>query len=197
MTNLVGIFSNLSRAYEIALLGNYKIQVVFENTYKNGFKDYKEIKKFYKGVEFVKNGDIIIDIIKPNAKDIDILYESLEDIHKRVKKAKNNIIPSIFKSQVTCNSFIENALNKLDLPFVERENFITLGKIIAQLEGSEYINIEHIAEAIQYRIPHLEKNYCNAEEESINFGSGINIKLHGLNNDDIKNSIKYLESLIK
>jgi hypothetical protein len=38
MKNLVGIWVNLSRAYEIALLGNFKIQIVFNKEYKQGLK---------------------------------------------------------------------------------------------------------------------------------------------------------------
>jgi hypothetical protein len=64
MKNLVGIWVNLSRAYEIALLGNFKIQIVFNKEYKQGFEDYDNIKSFYNEVDFVKEGDLIIEIYK-------------------------------------------------------------------------------------------------------------------------------------
>ena len=54
MKNLVGLWANLSRAYEMALLGKFSIQIIFDKEYIQGFDDYESIKSFYKDVLFCR-----------------------------------------------------------------------------------------------------------------------------------------------
>jgi len=193
MENLIGLWPNLSRAYEVALLGGFSISVVFNKDYINGFDDYKSIKSFYKNVSFEKDGDLIIDINKPRYTQCAIEYETLGDIIKRVSKARDNSQPDTFKGD-SCNTLLNTATERLSLSHSKRQSVIEISRVIAQLDDSEVVDTHHLAEAIQYKC--IDSNVCYAEEESISFGYGIVIKRTELYEQDINDAINYLRSLI-
>lgn len=192
--NLVGLWVNLSRAYEIALLGNYSIQVAFDKEYKQGFEDYEQIKLFYKGVDFVKDGDLIVEIYKPEYND-KINYETRSDIISRVNSVRQMPIPKHFSSGA-CDSLLKTATERLDFSLKTTEKVKKISSTIAQLAKSETIRPEHVAEAIQYNTSYAD-DICNAESKSIFFGKGIEIALHELDHSDIQNAVEYLKSLYK
>lgn len=194
MKNLVGLWVNLSRAYEIALLGNFKIQIVFDREYKQGFDDYENIKSFYNEVEFVKEGDLIVEIYKPDYSQKTERFETKKDIKSRVDKALKNKKPDLFKND-SCDALLKTATDRLGFTLEKREKVIEISKIIAQLDGSHTIEPQHIAEAIQYNC--YDNTQCNAENKSINFGDGIQITLYDLDCTDIENAINYLSELVK
>lgn len=191
MKNLVGLWVNLSRAYEVALLGNLSIQVVFQKDYQNGFDDYKQIKSFYKGVNFVEDGDLIVEIHKPDYNDR-INYETLQDIQKRVEAAKSRELPQEFSS-TSCDELLKTGTNRLNYSYTRREKVIEVSKVIAKLEGKPKIEPQHLAEAIQYSF--FDETCCNAENETINFGQGIQIALSEIDFEDIDKAISYLQGL--
>jgi hypothetical protein len=191
MKNLIDYWPNLARAYEVALLGNFTIQIVFKKDYIQGFDDYECIKQFYKNIKFVKKGDLVVEIYKPDYR-IEIESETLQDIHNRVKKAKNNSKPSL-KLQNESIQLLNTATDKLSYSLSVRQKVIEIAQVIAQLENSQ-IKPYHIAEAIQYQMNDSE--VCNAEEKTINFGKGIKISLLELENTNIENAIAYLQTLI-
>lgn len=194
MENLVGLWINLSRAYEIALLGNFSIRVVFNKDYIQGFDDYESIKSFYKDVKFSKSGDLTVEIYKPDYTENKINYETLTDIRNRVDKAKKNEIPNDFKNE-TCNVLLKTAIERLSFPHSKKESVIRISKIIAQLDNSKFIEPMHLAEAIQYNCM-VDDIICCAEDRSISFGYGITISKTELDKQDINNAIDYLKSLI-
>jgi hypothetical protein len=185
---------NLSRAYEIALLGNFKIQIVFNKEYKQGFEDYDNIKSFYNEVDFVKEGDLIIEIYKPDYNQNTERFETKEDIKSRVEMALKNKKPNSFKNN-SCDTLLKTATDKLGFTLQKREKVIEISKTIAQLDGSTAIEPHHIAEAIHYNC--YDKTQCNAENKSINFGDGIQIALYDLDYTDVENAINYLSELVK
>lgn len=195
MENLVGLWATLSRAYEIALLGNFKIQIIFDKEYTQGFEDYENIKSFYGDVDFVKEGDLIVEIYKPDYNQETKRFETKEDIKMRVEKALKNKKPDLFENN-SCDALLKTATDRLDFTLQKREKVIEISKIIAQLDGSAAIKPEHIAEAIQYNYPYYDTK-CNAENKSVNFGSGIQIALYDLDYTDIENAINYLSGLVK
>lgn len=194
MKNLVGLWVNLSRAYEIALLGNFKIQIVFDKEYKQGFEDYENIKSFYDQVDFVKEGDLIVEIYKPDYNQKTEIFETKEDIKSRVEKALKNKKPDLFKNG-SCDALLKTATDRLGFTLQKREKVIEISKIIAQLDNSITIEPQHIAEAIHYNCD--DYTQCNAETKSISFGDGIQIALYNLDYTDIENAINYLSGLIK
>lgn len=193
MENLVGLYENLSRVYEIALLGNFSIKVVFDKEYIQGFDDYESIKDFYKDVSFCKDGDMAVEIYKPDYTKNSIKYETLEDIINRVNQAKENSLPTDFKND-SCNALLKTATKRLGLSYSKTKKAIEIAKVIAQLDGSKMIEVHHLAEAIQYN--HVDGTVCVAEEKSISFGYGITITKSEIDREDITNAINYLNSLI-
>ena len=195
MKNLVGLWVNLSRAYEIALLGNFSLQIVFDKEYTQGFDDYESIKTFYNDIKFDKDGDLTVEIVKPdyNSKYIE-KAETLSDIRLRVATAKLNIKPCEFKND-GCLALLKTATDRLSFSLSKREKVIEISKVIAQLDGSKLIAAEHIAEAVQYN--YGKDGKCDAENKKLNFGKGIEISLFDLDFIDIENAIEYLKNLIK
>jgi len=168
MKNLTGLWVNLSRAYEIALLGDFKIQVVFHPSYVQGFDDYEDIKNFYKDIQFVEEGDLIVEIHQPDySKDLS-KFETLTDIHTRVQSAKKNTLPSDFKND-SCNSLLKTAIDKLKFSLSKKEKVIEVAKVISQLHGSNFIEIQYLAEAIHYHSYSVDENEddrCNPEKHN-------------------------------
>ncbi len=193
MKNLVGLWANLSRAYEVALLGNFSIKIVFDKEYIQGFDDYENIKSFYKDVLFCKDGDLTVEIYKPDYTQDRINYETLEDIVDRVNKAKNNPLPSDFKNDA-CNALLKTATERLGFSYSKKEKVIEIAKIIAQLDNSKLIETQHVAEAIQYNC--VDDTVCVAEDKSLSFGYGITITKSKIYEEDINNAINYLKSLL-
>ena len=193
MKNLVGLWANLSRAYEIALLGNFSIKIVFDKEYIQGFDDYKNIKSFYKDVIFSKDGDMTVCIYKPDYTQNRINYETLEDILVRVNRAKGNSLPTDFIND-NCNVLLKTATERLGFSYSKKEKVIEIAKIIAQLDNSREIEVQHISEAIHYNC--VDDTVCIAEDKSISFGYGITITKSEINFEDINNAINYLKSLL-
>jgi|GEM_PF-5186194 len=191
MKNLVGLWVKLSRAYEIALLGKFSIRITFDPEYKEGFDDYKSIKEFYKDVNFNRNGDLIVEIHKPD-------YsgrgggESLKHIIARVHTAEKNARPIIFNND-SCDLLLKNATSKLNFSLSEEGKVIEIASVIAQLDKSASIRVEHLAEAIQYKV-YNDEACINPDIDTISFGDGIEISLFELYGLDIDNAIKYLNS---
>lgn len=193
MENLVGFWENLSRVYEIALLGNFSIKVVFDKQYIQGFDDYESIKDFYKGVSFCEDGDMTVQIYKPDYTQNRIKCETLEDIFSRVNQAKKNSLPTDFKND-SCSVLLKTATNRLNLSYSKVKKAIEIAKTIAQLDNSKAINVYHLAEAIQY--VHVDDTVCVAENKCISFGYGITITALEIDKEDITNAINYLNSLV-
>lgn len=187
MENLIGCWPNLSRAYEIALLGKLSIRVVFDKEYISGFEDYELIKEFFSAVKFSSDGEITVEITKPEPNS----RAQLSDIDKRVSEARKNDAPLAFKNDA-CQALMKTAIQRLNLSVATQNNIVKIARIIAQLSGTPAIYTEHMAEAIHYNIP--VEQACIAENKSIKFG-GIEIPLHELSPYDIENAVKYLQSL--
>jgi uncharacterized protein YfkK (UPF0435 family) len=187
--NLVGRWVNLARAYEIALLGNLSIQLMFPPDYKPWNKDYQVIKDFYNLITFKSEGDLIVSINPPDYFD-KVEYETLADIHDRVASAKSNDIP--YKLTPHSLDMLNHAITKLELSSLERDHIIKVAKIIAQLEDVRTVHPNHIGEAVIYALH--DTTMINAENATINFGPDITIALTDLHIDDIKNAINYLQT---
>jgi hypothetical protein len=194
--NIIGLWPNLARACEIALLGDFSIQVVFEKEYRQAFDDYEKIKMFYSKASFKSDGDLIVEIYRPDYEQFGRKYETLKDIESRVIKARSNELPDKYNGPA-CEALLRTATERLGLSLNDIDKVNSTAGVVAQLEGSKDIKPEHVAEAIQYiikvRVNHPA--YCNAENKIIMFGNGIAVANHELNHDDVQNAIEYLLSL--
>ncbi|MBN2617222.1 MAG: hypothetical protein JXR64_02795 [Spirochaetales bacterium] len=196
MTNLVGLWCNLFRAIEIAKIGGYSISVYFDGEYKNGFDDYLSIKTFCKGWfnDFVSDGDIKIEIIKPRSYEINGKWETLECISNRIEKSLQFQTPEL-KLHDYSEVLLKTATQKLDLSLSQVEKIKQIAITIAQMDFSKTVQAQHVAESIQYSFIHNDTRY-NAESKSKMFGDMIQIKLGKIDKRPIKSAINYLNTLL-
>ena len=198
MKNLLSLWPNLTRAYEIAFLGEHTIQIVFDDNYEAGYKDFELIKEFFTGVEFVSDGDLIVELSKPTKKEYEN-SESLKDLHLRVLGVsdKNPIVWEYNKkTEDISKTLLDVADERLDFSIDEKAMIFVIARTIARLEGSEFIETNHIAEAINYKIRNANAIH-NAVVDNINFGGEIIISKGNLNPIHVSKAIDYLKSLIE
>ena len=196
MTNIIGLWCNLFRAVEIAKTGGYSVSIHFDQEYKNGFDDYKIIKDFCKGWfdNFVSDGDLKIEIVKPHSYERKGKWETLEDISARIEKSLQFQKPEL-KLCDASESLLKTATQRLDLSLSQVEKIKQVAITIAQMDLSKTIQAQHIAESIQYSFVYNDTGY-NAESKSKMFGDMIQIKLGEIDSDTIKSAIEYLNRLL-
>lgn len=167
--NVNGIYSNLSRAYEIALLGGFAIKL---STVKNSDgievseNDMKFISGFFPNVKFYYPSDdknisfintvLFVELNKPHFNDITSILingrksENLHDILSRVEGATLNITPE-FKLSESGLALFKTAYDRMNLELIRCEYIANTSQIIAKLHNSKDIKMEYLAEAIQYQ----------------------------------------------
>ena len=196
MKNIIGLFVALSRAIEIAKLGNHTVSVCFDDDYKEGFDDYESIKNFYSGWfdSFVENGDIKIELFKPQDYEQNRQCETIIDIQKRIDKALLHKKPEI----KLCNAsqqLLKTAIGRIGLSLSQVEKIKEVAQTIAQLDLSDKIMAWHIAEAIQYSYNFDDDKKLNAEKKSIVFGGMIEVRMCFIDNETINAAIEYLQKM--
>jgi hypothetical protein len=180
--NPIGVWPNLSRAYEIAKLGNFGITITYQQhgDYLQVSDDYETIKKFYSDVKFVPDGEIWLELTPPKDYTRGNGCETLADIHARVEKAKGNLKPVKYEGEA-CMELLKNATDKLHFSAKDIDIINEVAEVIAQLDGENMVYAHHVAEAIQYRIKYgFEDNLMIADNSIMYFGKYIQINRAGL-----------------
>ena len=150
MKNITQYWPNLSRAYEVALAGGHTISLFYDSqSYPNAVEDLPLILKNFTGVTFKNNGDILVELYKPDSIDKLDFPESIESIVKRVEIIKDFEVVDT-KITTASQSLINTAYDRINLSVSRVENVMKVAKTIAKFGKSDSIKIEHIAEAIQY-----------------------------------------------
>jgi hypothetical protein len=160
MKNLIGIWPNLSRAYEIASVGKLSIELYFDKEYFSPRLDAELIRDFYKGVSFHRKGEIQVSLHHPYFSDIvnNSHSETMKDILERIDKAKQNKKPDLTLDSIS-TAILKTAYDRLKFSVTDVQIIIDLAAVIAQMEGVDKIRAEHIAEAIQYRTCTNDESY--------------------------------------
>jgi hypothetical protein len=197
--NLIGVFPNLSRAYEIALLGGHSITVKYTADlfkYPKADEDYLAIKQYFNGVSFVADGDIWIEILNPKDYNRGEYSETLQDIHNRVNKAKDN--PEPFQDYCEAGKeLLKNTTSKLNFSLKDVQTIKKLSSTIAKLDGETSILTHRVAEAILYRIKkYWEHEVVVAENNTTQFGDKICIKRGEIHFEDAEKAINYLKKFV-
>lgn len=193
--NVIGLWVNLSRAYEIASLGDFTIELSYDKElYPEATDDFKIIKGAYPANLFSNKGELSIEIYKPNYSS-QTISGSFKDINKRVKIAKKYATPEKYKNETSCFSLFKVAIDRLNLSLPQQQTIKNVAAIIAKLSGSDYIKIEHLAEAIQYRsIDYSDKNTEVLSSNIKTFGPAIDNPILTVNEDkltiDIINQVR-------
>lgn len=145
---LTGLYPNLARAYEIALLGGYSIEVFYNTiSYEEAPEDIALIMEYFSGVEFKRGGNIRIEICKPKIEMNRNWYESIEHIKDRVENAVA-CVPTFLDN--SCSTLLKIATERLNLGLKQVLEIKERAEIIARLDMSSAICAAHIAESIQY-----------------------------------------------
>ena len=205
LNNLTGIWPNLARVYEIAKLGGFSITVTYEKNgdYPQVNTDYQSIKIFYNRGNFEKDGDLWIGLVKPRTYDLKGNYETLDDIHARVEKAKKHPLPkSVFDAY--SEELLKTAIQRLNFSIKDVEIIHKVAPVIAQLDLDSKIQAHHVAEAIQYRIKfYHDDELIVADNSVLYFGKYIAIDKAGLDycyigdeKRNIRKAIYYLKKLL-
>jgi hypothetical protein len=158
--NVCGIYSNLSRAYEIALLGGFKIRLIKSNNIDDHIPkdiDLDLIKSFFAGVEFTdKESDLdsVILHIEVTMPSFDMIVttrksETVNDHFRRANDAQVNEL-SIFKLSESGRALLKTAYERLNLTLNDLDSIVSTSQVISRLHGSKEIKVEYLAEAIQY-----------------------------------------------
>ncbi len=84
--------------------------------------------------------------------------ESIEAINERIEKAKSRPEPTEFGSHGTAMILLKTAAERLSFTSEDVMDVIAVSKSIARLDGSDKIQVEHIAEAVQY-LAILDEDY--------------------------------------
>ena len=144
------LFPTLKRAVEIAYHGNFKVSVFADADYKNAKIDFDILKN--QTDIFHDNGEIQIEIVKPNAyitkiKDAKIIKKPLSKVNYEFDE--NSIV------------LINNAVKKVDFSLKDVLIIKNIARTIASFDDCEKIELIHVAEAITYRTYANDKSLSN------------------------------------
>ena len=161
--NVTGIYPHLSRAFEIALLGNFKINLIKGTNVddKNpSDEDLIMISELFESDLFIFDSDDSINLdyivlnVEVTAPYMDMVFstrksEGLNIVIDRATKAKDNIKPE-FKLNESGKALLKTAWDRLNLDLIKLDSIAQISQTIAQLHGAKEIKLEYLAEAIQY-----------------------------------------------
>ncbi len=194
MKTLFGLWPNLSRAYEIARFGGYSLSLAFDKeAYPQAREDYEEIKNFFVGVEYKRYGDLFLTIHQPDylgsATAVDHDY-----VNARLQKSRGNVEPKGYTSKTSYDAFMGNVIKRFPLGVTQQELVHNLAHNIAWMDGDSQIGVEHLAEAIHYRI--ADEDCTPLERDYIEFG-GILIPSRLPEQAVVQDAIEYLQTHTK
>lgn len=200
-TNIVGLWSNLGRAYQIARVGGFTIQVVYDYEYKAA-DDYQKIKEFYSDVTFAAKGNLVVELRPPDKTELiwaasknQTTQITFEHLSSEVATMQNNPKPQNLYLCKASEALLKRATQHYNLDLTQVETCIKVAATIAHMHNYSTVQAEHIAEALQYSVTHLQHQVI-AENNTIQFGSHITIDYNYKEPDDIHAAIAYLQSLI-
>lgn len=195
-TNINGLqYGGLIFAYQIALLGHLDLVIFIKKDDKTMFKEYENIKCFFKNIRFVsdfKQNVISYELRKEKEKNYSPI--SLDTIEKEVSIAKKNAKPSRISNETLkmFNETIEKH-KKFNVTQNEIDSIKNIASLIAQFQNRKEIEISDLYIGISYIIPLLCNSFNDTyNPETQNFGTDYILTY---NHNNIDNAISYLQSI--
>lgn len=139
-------FSNLVMAYEIALIGNFSIELRYsKEQYPNAVKDLPLILESFPDVKFKVGGDLIVELYKTD-------FTTNDTIEKSLLKVGGASTPTELnpKSRRAAESLLKTAVDRLKLSISQQDLVMKIAAASAGLDKSKYIEIQNVAIAVQY-----------------------------------------------
>lgn len=161
---LINCSESLKRAYEIALLGNHEIMYCIDTKLpENEFITRLENAKYIKNILPINvnifdnrysynDNNIYFEIHNISFdKIITNNQETIETINNRIKEKLNNPNP-IFNYDKQNIEFLKKYYNTSNVSIKDYNDTILLAQTIAKYDNSECVLLEHISEAILYKM---------------------------------------------
>lgn len=158
--NIIGLYQNLSRMYEIQKVGNFTVSFCYlsdpdDKERSVNPNDIKIVSSFY-GIQPVKEGELMVEFTRCEFEDIKQAltrkFETLEEIQQRIKTALAFPLPEIDTIGESGYSLIGTCYQRMNMSLYDVEVIQRISQAIARMAYSSVIKIEHVAEACQYRM---------------------------------------------
>ena len=147
-------WTNFERAYQIALLGNFQICPVSTEPIHEDFNRAVNSCNLLNIFTPDFSGSLIVELVRPQIEPLGSFPEITVNYQKALD-AHANKLPTEHYSGAH-ETLIKTAQNKAGLSLCEIQDAYKIAAVIAQLDNSLVIRLEHVAEAIHYKI--IEKD---------------------------------------
>lgn len=164
---------NLERAYQIALLGGFKICPVsaepIHEDFNRAVKSCNLLNIFTP--EF--SGSLVVELVRP---EIGALFPEITVNWQYAIDAQANALPTEHHNN-THETLMKAAQDKGGLSLCDIQDAYKIAATIAQLDNSPVIRLEHVAEAVHYKIIEKDVFYYVLSEPDHVFINGAKIPL--------------------
>lgn len=143
-------WENLQRAYNIALISDLKICPVSTDPIHTDFNRCLERSNLLNLFTDKFDGAIIVELVKPQIEPFGLFPDTTINWQTGIDAAKNPL-PTEHESN-THEILVRTAQDRANLSLSDIEDVYRIAPYIAKLDGSAKIKIEHIAEALHYKI---------------------------------------------
>lgn len=141
---------NLERAYQIALLGGFKICPVSAEPIHDDFNRAVESCNLLNIFTPESSGSLIVELVRPQIEPLGA-FPKITVNWRYAIDAQANALPTEHHNN-THEILMKTAQSRAGLSFSDIQDAYKFAATIAQLDNSPTIKIEHVAEAIHYKV---------------------------------------------
>lgn len=194
-------YLHLVRAFEVAAICGYKINILAENSYANNYvgvkDDYEVIKSTFGPQYFSPDGEIYIQIYKPHPTQVinDLLPGDLERSFKRIEMVRSMELPNN-ELDSSSEHLLKVAIERVNLTLNDVDQVNRMAQVIAAMDGKKTIGAQHVAEAIHYKCGKTDTDVYSVENSTLRFGNSISI---GMDADhyELELALEYIQNKLK
>jgi len=168
-------WTNFERAYQIALLGGFKICPVSAEPIHEDFNRAVESCNLLNIFTPEFSGSLIVELVRPQIEPLGSFPEITVN-WKYAVNARANELPTEHYSSAH-EPLMKAAQDKGGLSLCDIQDAYKIAATIAQLDNSPVIRLEHVAEAIHYKIIEKDIFYYVLSEPDHVFINGAKIPL--------------------
>ncbi len=187
-----GAWVNLQMAYEIALLGGYKITPLSPEPM---FEDFRAIAIPEMGEDILAAENGLFVELDPLNRENGIPVFSLNESRERVEAVRGFIVENC-EIGSSSEILLKVAQRRHNVSETTVLKIIEVAKTIAQLEKCQSIGVEHVAQGIHY---HLNRNdvFYNLMLPEFKTIMGVNVPVYLLNPENKHDLLSFIDELKK